>query len=130
MDLLSNNFELEELGGNFDFNQVNESQDEIDTIKKKNEWVIKMRLKFCPLDMIHEDGSLNQEYFYINNLININFINLINDRYFKPVTKQKQKVWTERERKKLIKGIERYGIGNWDEISQHFLPEWACIIIS
>lgn len=60
MDLLSNSFEFGELNNN-DFNLLYDMYDENEAIKKKNEWVIRMRLKFCPIDMIHEDGTLNQE---------------------------------------------------------------------
>jgi hypothetical protein len=47
-------------------------------------------------------------------------------RYFKPKTdKIRIRRWTERERAALIKGIEKYGIGKWEDIRNEFLPEWV-----
>jgi hypothetical protein len=65
-----------------------------------------MRQIFTPRDMLFPDGNLNPEYF-------------------KP--KQKSVIirkWTNLERLKLIKGIEKYGIGSWTQIRQEFLPAW------
>jgi hypothetical protein len=33
--------------------------------------------------------------------------------------------WGEKEKQLLIKGIEKFGIGEWEEISKNFLPEWV-----
>jgi hypothetical protein len=34
--------------------------------------------------------------------------------------------WTEKERELLIKGIEKFGIGHFREISEDSLPDWVC----
>jgi hypothetical protein len=33
--------------------------------------------------------------------------------------------WTPTERSKLIKGINKHGIGNWTAIRDEFLPAWV-----
>ncbi|KAF9582781.1 hypothetical protein BGW38_010768 [Lunasporangiospora selenospora] len=71
-----------------------------------------LRLKFCAREefpitknMIHSDGTLNQE----------------------PPRgpKVEARKWTEKERDLLIKGIEKYGIGHFREISEEFLSQWS-----
>lgn len=37
-----------------------------------------------------------------------------------------QRKWSDKERVLLIKGIEKYGIGHYKEISDEFLPDWVC----
>ncbi|ORZ28514.1 hypothetical protein BCR41DRAFT_418577 [Lobosporangium transversale] len=76
-----------------------------------------IRLKFCIRDefpitknMIHPDGTLNQDYFRP-------------PRGSKPVEVARK--WTDKERELLIKGIEKYGIGHFREISEEFLPLWS-----
>ncbi|KAF9340554.1 hypothetical protein BGZ91_001380 [Linnemannia elongata] len=75
-----------------------------------------IRLKFCVRDefpitknMIHPDGTLNQDYF----------------RPPKGAKAEVARKWTEKERELLIKGIEKYGIGHFREISDEFLPAWS-----
>lgn len=47
--------------------------------------------------------------------------------YFKPKHQNivKEKKWTDKERRLLIKGIQKYGIGNWKQIREEFLSEWV-----
>ncbi|KAF9336337.1 hypothetical protein BG006_008955 [Podila minutissima] len=75
-----------------------------------------IRLKFCVRDefpitknMIHPDGTLNQDYF----------------RPPKGAKAEVARKWTDKERELLIKGIEKYGIGHFREISEEFLPAWS-----
>ncbi|KAF8934619.1 hypothetical protein BGZ47_010287 [Haplosporangium gracile] len=75
-----------------------------------------IRLKFCVRDefpitknMIHPDGTLNQDYF----------------RPPKGAKAEVARKWTEKERELLIKGIEKYGIGHFREISEEFLSAWS-----
>jgi len=77
--------------------------------KEKQEWSRKMRLMFSPKDMISEDGSLNQEYF----------------KPKQEILGLKIKKWKDEERKLLIQGIEKYGIGNWKQIKEELLPLWV-----
>ncbi|KAF9959202.1 hypothetical protein BGZ72_010138 [Mortierella alpina] len=75
-----------------------------------------LRLKFCVRDefpitknMIHSDGTLNQDYF----------------RPPKGAKAEVARKWTDKERELLIKGIEKHGIGHFREISEEFLPLWS-----
>ncbi|GJJ76385.1 hypothetical protein EMPS_08744 [Entomortierella parvispora] len=75
-----------------------------------------IRLKFCVRDefpitknMIHSDGTLNQDYF----------------RPPKGAKAEVARKWTDKERELLIKGIEKHGIGHFREISEEFLPSWS-----
>jgi len=74
---------------------------------EKVDWATSMRLKFTPKDMLNADGSLNQ-------------------LYFKPrhASKLKEKKWTQKERRLLMEGICRYGIGNWGPMKEELLPDW------
>jgi len=72
----------------------------------KIEWARQMRVKFTPADMLDSKGNLNSEYF-------------------KPKqTVVKARKWTDKERKLLMKGIEKHGIGNWTLIKEESLEEW------
>jgi hypothetical protein len=42
---------------------------------------------------------------------------------------QIQRKWSDKERVLLIKGIEKYGIGHYKEISDEFLPDWVCYFL-
>jgi len=75
-------------------------------MQSKIEWAVHMRRKFTPSEMLNEDGSLNHEYFKPKQ----NFVKL--------------RKWTDRERKLLMRGIEKYGIGNWQPMRTEFLSEW------
>ncbi|KAG1474650.1 hypothetical protein G6F56_000231 [Rhizopus delemar] len=77
--------------------------------KEKQEWVKQFRLKFCLRDkMIYSDGTLNQDYF-------------------RPPKgpKEEARSWTDAEKKLLIEGIEKHGIGHFGEISKELLPKWS-----
>ncbi|TPX55588.1 hypothetical protein PhCBS80983_g05197 [Powellomyces hirtus] len=84
---------------------------------EKQAWVKRMRLMFCVREdleitknIIHEDGTLNQEYFRPPKGIKL--------------MGEEVKKWTEKERGLLVKGIETYGIGHFREISEALLPDW------
>lgn len=50
--------------------------------------------------------------------------------YFRPpkgAKAEEARKWTEVEKQLLIQGIEKYGIGNFGEISRELLPKWASI---
>ncbi|KAG0171644.1 hypothetical protein DFQ30_000674 [Apophysomyces sp. BC1015] len=86
-----------------------------DKLLAKQEWVKQFRLKFCirpdfeiTKNMIHEDGTLNQDYF----------------RPPKGVKREEARKWTDVERALLIQGIEKYGIGHFGEVSKELLPKW------
>ncbi|KAL6064464.1 HTH myb-type domain-containing protein [Balamuthia mandrillaris] len=80
-----------------------------DTEKEKQEWARQMRLLFTPKDMITEDGYLKEDYF-------------------KPKkTKIVLKRWTAKERRLLLEGVEKYGIGEWAKIKEESLPEWSVL---
>ncbi|CAG8740170.1 12690_t:CDS:2, partial [Acaulospora morrowiae] len=85
-------------------------------LRRKQEWVRQMRLKFSTRpefeitrNILYPDRTLNQDYF----------------RLPKSLTPQLQRKWTEKERDLLIKGIQKYGIGHYREISDEFLLEWS-----
>ncbi|KAI8149537.1 hypothetical protein BJV82DRAFT_642114 [Fennellomyces sp. T-0311] len=84
--------------------------------REKQEWVKKMRLKFCirpefeiTKNMIYPDGTLNQDYF----------------RPPKGAVKEEARKWTDVEKELLIKGIEKHGIGSFGDISKESLPKWS-----
>jgi len=72
----------------------------------KESWVTQMRLDFCPPEMVEEDGALNLEYFQPKS------------------TADDSLKWNEEDEKRLIIGIQKFGVGNWDEIRKEFLPIW------
>ncbi|CAG8563594.1 9953_t:CDS:2 [Diversispora eburnea] len=85
-------------------------------LRMKQEWVKRMRLKFSvrpefeiTKNILHPDGTLNQDYF----------------RPPKSCVPQLQRKWTEKERALLMKGIQKYGIGHYREISEEFLLDWT-----
>ncbi|CAG8492446.1 6121_t:CDS:2 [Funneliformis mosseae] len=88
----------------------------IEKLKIKQAWIKRMRLKFSvrpefgiTQNILHLDGSLNQDYF----------------RPPKGSIPQIQRKWTDKERVLLIKGVEKYGIGHYKEISDELLPDWS-----
>ncbi|CAG8535912.1 10010_t:CDS:2 [Ambispora gerdemannii] len=90
-----------------------------DKYKVKQEWVKRMRVKFCvqpefeiTKNMIHPDGTLNQAYFRPTQGAILSQSN-------------GQRKWTEKERSLLIQGIAKYGIGHFREISDNLLPGWG-----
>ncbi|KAJ3226581.1 hypothetical protein HK099_004608 [Clydaea vesicula] len=85
---------------------------------EKLNFIKMMRLKFCirpdfeiTKNIIFEDGSLNQDYFRPKK---------------NSIMKQEgeQRKWLDSHRLLLIKGIEKWGIGHFREISDEFLPDW------
>lgn len=48
--------------------------------------------------------------------------------YFRPprgAKRQPTRKWTDAEKDLLIEGIEKYGIGNFGEVSKELLPKWV-----
>ncbi|KAI8374412.1 uncharacterized protein BYT42DRAFT_576268 [Radiomyces spectabilis] len=89
---------------------------EEELLKEKQEWVKSIRLKFCrrpefeiTKNMIHDDGTLNQDYF----------------RPPKGSKPEEVRKWTDVEKSLLIEGIEKHGIGHFGEISKELLPKWS-----
>ncbi|GBC07590.1 hypothetical protein RclHR1_07550010 [Rhizophagus clarus] len=96
--------------------QGSEENPTFEKLKNKQAWIKRMRLKFSvrpefeiTQNILHTDGSLNQDYF----------------RPSKGSIPQIQRKWSDKERVLLIKGIEKYGIGHYKEISDEFLPDWS-----
>jgi hypothetical protein len=94
------------------------SQERFDTVQQKQEWIKQMRLMFCirkqfpeTNQIIHPDGSLNQEYFQPPKGVIVQ----------EPPTR----VWDQNCRSLLIKGISNHGIGQFRKISEEFLPDWT-----
>ncbi|KAI8578319.1 hypothetical protein K450DRAFT_247259 [Umbelopsis ramanniana AG] len=93
------------------------TNEEVDPIlHERQEWIKHMRLKFCirpefeiTKTMIHEDGTLNQDYF----------------RPPKGAKPEEARKWTDNDKTLLIQGIEKYGIGHFTEISRELLPKWS-----
>ncbi|GAB5588877.1 hypothetical protein Unana1_03777 [Umbelopsis nana] len=91
--------------------------EEIDPVlRERQEWIKHMRLKFCirpefeiTKTMIHEDGTLNQDYF----------------RPPKGAKPEEARKWTDDDKLLLIQGIEKHGIGHFTEISRELLPKWS-----
>ncbi|KAI7881047.1 hypothetical protein K492DRAFT_129326 [Lichtheimia hyalospora FSU 10163] len=89
---------------------------EQERVRAKQEWIKQFRLKFCirpdfeiTRNIIHPDGSLNQDYF----------------RPPRGSKRAPTRKWTDTEKDLLIEGIEKYGIGNFGEISKELLPKWT-----
>ncbi|KAI7875067.1 uncharacterized protein EV154DRAFT_526790 [Mucor mucedo] len=98
-----------------DTTEENYTDDEL-TMKARQEWITQFRLKFCAHDdpdpsknVIHPDGSLNQDYF----------------RPPKDAKIEEARKWGEAEKALLIEGIEKHGIGHFGEISKESLPKWS-----
>ncbi|RUO96657.1 hypothetical protein BC936DRAFT_141666 [Jimgerdemannia flammicorona] len=98
-----------------------EAADLLVKVKAKQEWVKGLRLKFCvrpefeiTKNMIHEDGTLNQDYF----------------RPPKGAKPEEARKWTDREKELLLQGIEKHGIGHFREISDEFLPAWVSVPVA
>ncbi|KAI9318028.1 hypothetical protein BX666DRAFT_1934086 [Dichotomocladium elegans] len=96
--------------------QLRELSPAEERIRAKQEWVKQIRLKFCirpefeiTKNMIYPDGTLNQDYF----------------RPPVGAKVEEARKWTEVEKALLIEGIEKYGIGNFGEVSKELLPKWS-----
>ncbi|KAL7321239.1 hypothetical protein PS15m_001029 [Mucor circinelloides] len=51
-----------------------------------------------------------------------------NGRYFRPKAEtnhKEEQTWTDAEKGLLIQGIQKYGIGNWNDIRKELLNEWT-----
>ncbi|KAJ2737928.1 hypothetical protein GGI20_006356, partial [Coemansia sp. BCRC 34301] len=84
--------------------------------RQKQEWVKMMRLQFSRRPefpdthgIVDDEGMLNQEYFQPP----------------KDAQPQAERKWGDEEKRKLLEGIERYGIGHFREISDNLLPDWS-----
>eukprot|EP01134_Creolimax_fragrantissima_P003838 CFRG3838T1 len=69
--------------------------------------IIEQTLKKASEKMCHEDGTFNKKYFETE------------------VTEVEERVWTEKEKALLLKGIELHGIGKFGDISAEMLPSWT-----
>lgn len=49
--------------------------------------------------------------------------------YFQQTSVKITQKWSEKERSLLIRGIEKYGIGNWEDIRIDYLPDWVSFSI-
>ncbi|KAJ2756555.1 hypothetical protein GGH94_002433 [Coemansia aciculifera] len=83
---------------------------------QKQEWVKTMRLRFSRRPefpdthgIVDDEGMLNQEYFQPP----------------KDALPQTERKWGDEEKRKLLEGIEKYGIGHFREISDNLLPDWS-----
>lgn len=80
----------------------------LEVTPERLEWICEMRRRFSKPEMLNEDGSIRQEYFKPDKV-------LIAD---------KKRKWGNKERELLYKGLEKYGVGNWKDIGDEFLPDW------
>lgn len=71
-------------------------------------WANAMRLCVTRPDAIHDDGSIDQSFFKPKKVV------------FETVNKK----WGEEERANLLRGIERYGLGEWGAMKRELLPDW------
>jgi hypothetical protein len=90
-------------------------------LQEKQAWIIQMRLSFCvrqefpeTKQIIHSDGSLNQEYFQPPKGM--------------VLQEPQSRSWTDQNRLLLIQGIEEHGIGQFRKISQQYLPDWVSLL--
>lgn len=70
-------------------------------------YVYEMRKAFSHKHMITPNGELNHKYFL----------------------QKIGKYWSEDETNLLYKGIEKYGVGQVEEIKEKFLPNWSTTYI-
>ncbi|KAJ2612789.1 hypothetical protein H4S08_002540 [Coemansia sp. RSA 1365] len=84
--------------------------------RQKQEWIRTMRQQFSRRpefpethEMIDDEGALNQEYFQPP----------------KDAHPSVERKWGDEEKRKLLEGIEKYGIGHFREISESLLPKWS-----
>jgi hypothetical protein len=75
--------------------------------ERNKDYVLQMRKLFSNKNSILQDGELNHKYFQ---------------------TKIGQ-FWTEEDTEKLIKGIEEFGVGAWNDIKQKYLKTWVIYIL-
>lgn len=85
----------------------NESQGAGSLDSERLAYVQDMRSRFSPPAMLALDGSIRQEFFKPEKVV------ILDD-----------KKWGPAEKDLLYKGLEKYGVGKWRDISQTFLPRW------
>ena len=62
----------------------------------QEDYAKKMRLAMCNEDIVKENGDINHEYFL----------------------SKKNHYWSKTKQDSLIKGIEKFGVGNWEKIRE------------
>ncbi|CAO0789671.1 unnamed protein product [Mucor circinelloides] len=112
-DLLMEESQLEQ-----DLSSSEEENDETvdaETRARRN-WVLFIRNQFSVRaefpsteTMLKPNGRLNQEYF----------------RPKAETNHKEEQTWTDAEKDLLIQGIQKYGIGNWNDIRKELLNEWT-----
>ncbi|KAJ9061056.1 hypothetical protein DSO57_1024497 [Entomophthora muscae] len=97
-------------------------------LTEKQTWVKSMRLKFCrrkefeiTFGMIHDDGTINQDYFRPK-------LHELQRNHEDIIDQMESKKWTDEHKAKLAKGILECGIGKFKEISEKYLPDWVKLI--
>ncbi|KAL9539696.1 hypothetical protein MBANPS3_010113 [Mucor bainieri] len=97
------------------------SEDETDKMvdaetQARRNWVMFMRNQF----------SVRAEFPSTETILKTN--GRLNQEYFRPraeIHAKEERAWTEAERNLLIQGIQKYGIGNWNDIRKELLKEWT-----
>eukprot|EP00803_Ostreobium_quekettii_P011397 evm.model.scf_473.1 EVM.evm.TU.scf_473.1 scf_473:766-1555(+) len=79
-----------------------------DGVDNRIAWAAQMRLKFSPPAILKPDGTIDQGFFKPEKVIVL-----------------EERLWGDSEQDKLFEGIRRFGVGQWQEISSTFLPEWG-----
>ena len=64
---------------------------------EKQAYIVEMRRRFCPAEMLSADGALNA-------------------KYFEPPPKPRSLQWSEEETQQLIQGICAVGVGGWADM--------------
>ncbi|GAN05507.1 conserved hypothetical protein [Mucor ambiguus] len=112
-DLLMEESQLEQDISSSD--DENEELIDAETQARRN-WVVFMRNQF----------SVRAEYPSTETILKAN--GRLNQEYFRPKTethRKEERAWTDAERDLLIQGIQKYGIGNWNDIRKELLNEWT-----
>jgi len=71
------------------------------------EWANRMRQLVTPSDALHEDGSLNQDFFKPKKVLYVT-----------------EKKWGDEQHELLYQGIAKFGIGEWGKICDDLLSKW------
>ena len=89
---------------------------EVDNVQltSREVWRKEMRKSFCKKDMIDDNGNLVKEY-----------IESDCSSFYRYFHLKRLKTWTMDEENLLIKGIQMYGVGEWERIRRDFLPDWV-----
>lgn len=75
--------------------------------QERIEYATQMRQLFSPPGMLHQDGSIIQEFFRPKKVVTL-----------------ADKKWGDAEREQLYKGLEKYGVGKWRQMSDDMLKGW------